>query len=146
MECAFCTTIREPNHPYLITRDNFSAVIVDRAPVAFGHVLVVPIRHVTTIIDLDDTELCHFATRLRALIAAVPLACKAEGALTLTNTIVGQEVMHLHTHVIPRSRNDSLQLAPWPRTHYDAVNRLNNYKRAIQRAIEQPHPTTDTIQ
>ncbi len=89
---------------------------LDIAPLAKGHVLVIP-KHVEDdyIFNLDDATysgLCSFAKKVAlALKAAVP--CKRVGV-----AVLGMEVPHTHIHLVPLNteadmdfRKEKLQLS-----------------------------------
>jgi histidine triad (HIT) family protein len=71
---------------------------LDIAPLAEGHVLVIPKKEVDYIFDLDDetyTGLQIFAKLVaRAIEKAIP--CQRIGV-----TVIGLEVPHAHIHLIP---------------------------------------------
>ena len=71
---------------------------MDIAPLAKGHVLVVPKVEVDRYFDLDDkvlSELSVFSKRIaRAMEEAIP--CKRVGV-----AVIGLEVPHAHVHLIP---------------------------------------------
>ncbi len=80
----------------------------DAYPVAPGHTLIVPRRHVAGFADLTGEE----RTDLLRLLDAVRSALDAESAPAGYNVgfndgaAAGQTVMHFHLHVIPRQAGD----------------------------------------
>jgi len=83
-------------------------------------VLVVPVRHVVTLPELEPDEVAPLFERVRTIAAAVPKACHAQGTFVAINNVVSQSVAHLHVHVVPRSKGDGLRGFFWPRTRYAA--------------------------
>lgn len=80
----------------------------DGYPVAAGHTLVVPKRHVASLFDLPDEEQAAL-WRLVALVRAGLIdEAKPDGFSVGVNDGVaaGQTVMHAHVHVIPRRHGD----------------------------------------
>ena len=80
----------------------------DAFPVAEGHMLVVPKRHVASVFDLPEEEQAAL-WRLVALVRAELLdGLKPDGFNVGVNDgmAAGQTVMHAHVHVIPRWRGD----------------------------------------
>lgn len=102
--CSFCDL--RPDS--IVAQDEHAVAFRDRYPVADGHTLVVPRRHVESAFDLDSEELAS----LWALVARVRGALAAELAadsftVGLNDGIAaGQTVMHAHVHVIPRRTGD----------------------------------------
>lgn len=95
-----------------------------------GHVLVIPKRHVERVFDLDD----DLAGRLGRTIAAVSRAIReAFGASDLNvfqnnGEAAGQEISHVHFHLLPRRPGDGLFQVyperlppPQPRDALDAL-------------------------
>jgi histidine triad (HIT) family protein len=115
---AFCRIIAgyEPAHVVLV--DDVVAAFLDRRPVFPGHVLVVPRRHVLTLLDLRGDEIGPYFERVQRVAAAVQDAMEADGSFVAVNNVVSQSVPHLHTHVVPRRRKDGLRGFFWPRLRY----------------------------
>jgi diadenosine tetraphosphate (Ap4A) HIT family hydrolase len=106
MDCPFCQHLAFDD----VTESKAHAVaFADGFPVAAGHTLVVPRRHVASVFDLEPEEYAA----LWALVAAVRtrLASSGEGADGFTigvndGAAAGQTVGHAHVHVIPRRAGD----------------------------------------
>ncbi len=101
--CPFCN----PAHVHLAESPHAIA-IADAFPVARGHALVLPRRHVVSVFDLDESELAGFF----ALVGKVRAQLQAElhpDAFTVginDGTAAGQTVEHAHLHMIPRWQGD----------------------------------------
>ena len=91
---------------------------LDRRPLFFGHVLVVPRSHVATLAELPSDAIGPFFTFVARMEAAVRLGCDAPGTFVAMNNVVSQSVAHLHVHVVPRRPKDGLRGFFWPRTRY----------------------------
>jgi diadenosine tetraphosphate (Ap4A) HIT family hydrolase len=103
-KCPFCNLDKER-----IWMDTESAVVVlDGFPVAEGHSLVIPKRHVELLFELPEAEL----TQAWSLIAKVRLLLKRKYAPDGFNIGVNegksavQTIRHAHVHVIPRRSGD----------------------------------------
>lgn len=71
---------------------------LDIAPLAKGHVLVIPRKEVDYIFDIEDSQLAEmqiFAKRVAMAIKKV-FACKK-----VAQVVLGLEVPHAHIHLIP---------------------------------------------
>ncbi len=73
-----------------------------------GHMLVVPIRHVAEIYEIDGALADPLMATLARVAAAVKTACSSEGVSIRQNNgeHSGQDVFHLHFHVVPRFAGD----------------------------------------
>jgi len=105
MDCPYCRRILAGEG----TEANAHAVAFgDAYPVAAGHTLVVPRRHVAGVFDLAAGEYAA----LWALVAAVRARLAAEDAVESftigvnDGAAAGQTVAHAHVHVIPRRAGD----------------------------------------
>ena len=100
--CAFCSAGVRAD---AVARLGTVFAVPDARPVSDGHMLVVPLRHVADYFELTAEELrdAHeLLTRLRRQ------ALDADASVTGFNVGVncgvsaGQQVMHVHIHLIPR--------------------------------------------
>ena len=103
---------------------------LDHRPVFKGHVLVAPVRHVDTLLDLPADLMVPVLTAAQRIAAAVVEALGAQGSFVAINNVVSQSVPHLHVHVVPRTKGDGLRGFFWPRTTYGA-GEIEAYARMI---------------
>ena len=93
---------------HAVYRDEHVVAFLDHAPVIHGHTLVVPTAHYDTLDDLPDEALAPLFRVVRRVSVAQQRVLGAEGSLTLSNTRVSQSIPHVHVHVVPRRKGDSL--------------------------------------
>lgn len=88
--------------------DDKCFVILDINPVAKGHSLVISKKPYPTFTDVDKPTLDHMMEIARKLDAKMRQSLGAEGTNIMINNspASGQEVPHLHIHVIPRKSGD----------------------------------------
>ena len=86
----------EPAH--FVLRDEQFAAYLEKRPLKRGHIVVLPVRLVDFVFDLEEPEiggLFQFAGRAaRALRDSIP--CKKVGV-----AVIGLEVRHAHVHLVP---------------------------------------------
>ncbi|MDQ2953272.1 MAG: HIT domain-containing protein [Chloroflexota bacterium] len=120
--CVFCAVVAGAEH-HAVYRDADVVAFLDRAPVVPGHTLVVPTAHYDSLDDVPDEALAPLFSVVRRVSVAQQKALGAEGSLTLSNTKISQSVPHVHVHVVPRRKGDSL-FSPgrpfWMRRKYSA--------------------------
>ena len=114
----FCRIVAGSEPAPIVLSDDVAVAFLDHRPVFPGHVLVVPRRHVETLVDLADDEVGPFFLRVRLVTGAVQEAMDAHGSFVAMNNVVSQSVPHLHVHAVPRNRKDGLRGFFWPRTRY----------------------------
>jgi diadenosine tetraphosphate (Ap4A) HIT family hydrolase len=102
--CPFC----HPENCRIALENDCAVAFPDAFPVAEGHMLVVPKRHVASVFEIPDEE----QAALWRLVAQVRGKLLSELKLDGFNIGVndgpaaGQTVMHAHVHVIPRRVGD----------------------------------------
>jgi histidine triad (HIT) family protein len=111
LSCVFCRILQGELTPGVVAfRDSQTAVFPSRCqqPRNRGHMLVVPTRHVADIYEVDGDLAGPLMTTLSSVSAAVKTVCSADGVSIRQNNgrHGGQDVFHLHFHVIPRFAGD----------------------------------------
>jgi histidine triad (HIT) family protein len=102
----------------VVLHDDQVVAFLDHRPVFKGHVLVAPVRHVDTLLDLPAELMVPVMTAAQKVAHAVVEALGAQGSFVAINNVVSQSVPHLHIHVVPRTKGDGLRGFFWPRTTY----------------------------
>jgi histidine triad (HIT) family protein len=109
--CEFCSIARGELTPGVLAyRDDYTAVFpsLHQQPRNLGHMLVVPIEHVAQIYAIGDGLAGPLMRTLARVAAAVKGVCNADGVSIRQNNelLGGQDVFHVHFHVIPRFAHD----------------------------------------
>jgi len=108
--CIFCKIVagQIPCHK-LYENENVLAFL-DIGPLSRGHSLIIPKEHYTTIDQMPADLVSACATVLPKLSKAIITATGVAGWNVLQNNgaIAGQEVNHVHFHIIPRANGDGL--------------------------------------
>ncbi|NQT59427.1 MAG: HIT domain-containing protein [Bacteroidetes bacterium] len=91
-----------------IYEDELCIAILDIAPVNKGHALVIVKNEYETLLECPDETLFHLITTAKRLAAKMKKKLKFDGFNIMINNgaASGQEVPHLHIHIIPRFKND----------------------------------------
>ncbi len=121
---------------HVVHRDEHVIAFLDHRPVFKGHVLVCPVTHVDTLVDLPADLATPLFSMVQRMAAAVVDALGAQGSFTAINTVVSQSVPHLHVHVVPRTKGDGLRGFFWPRTRYDE-GEASQYSARLRAALFQ---------
>ena len=127
---------------------------LDHRPVFKGHVLVAPVRHVDTLLDLPVELMTPLLTRPSGWPARSSTRWALRARFVAVNNVVSQSVPHLHVHVVPRTKGDGLRGFFWPRTSYarerwrrtrsSSPTRCTELSGSIQRHVDTSpcHPET----
>ena len=100
-ECAFCAYLRG-DRPYTIFfRNKLAAILVTREQRGVSHLLVIPVRHCATILDLTEEESDVIMKEIRHAARVIDLADGRPGIAVWQNNGVpaNQTIGHLHFHV-----------------------------------------------
>ena len=87
-----------------IFENNKVLAFMDIMPRSPGHLLVIPKSSARNILDIDDENLCEVIKVVKKLAIASKKAMNATGVTIqqFSEADGGQEVFHLHFHIIPR--------------------------------------------
>jgi histidine triad (HIT) family protein len=129
-----CQIVRGEIEAAVVSRDEQVVAFLDHRPVFKGHVLISPVAHVDTLLDLPQELMTPLLTMGAQVAAALGEVLGAQGTFVAMNNVVSQSVPHLHLHVVPRSKGDGLRGFFWPRTTY-APGEMDDYARRIASAL-----------
>lgn len=102
--CPFC----HPEESRITLENEAARAFPDAFPVAEGHTLVVPRRHVASLFDLPEEERAAVWGLVARVRGKLLVELKPDGFTVGVNdgTAAGQTVMHAHVHIIPRRAGD----------------------------------------
>jgi len=108
-DCIFCKIIRGEAEVSPVYENDRVLAFMDLVPINPGHTLVIPKLHAPELKDLPPElggEIFQVAMRIEQAIRDSDIPAEATNLLLSNGRIAGQEVLHLHLHVIPRLRSD----------------------------------------
>jgi diadenosine tetraphosphate (Ap4A) HIT family hydrolase len=127
-DCVFCDIVTGVGAASKVYEDEELLAVMDIRPVTTGHLLVIPKRHSVGLADLaEDTGagMWRVAHRLAGALRRSTLRCDGVNFFLADGEPAGQEVWHVHLHVIPRFTGDGFRIsADWrtpPRADIDAA-------------------------
>ncbi|HBN8632389.1 HIT family protein [Pseudomonas aeruginosa] len=100
-KCAFCEYLSGARPYTILRRDNHTATLVTREQRGVPHLLVIPIKHVPTILELEDHQAESLMLAIREAAKAIDWAYNRQGISIWQNngTPSHQTIAHLHFHV-----------------------------------------------
>ncbi len=106
--CIFCRIIRGEIPSYKVYEDERTLAFLDINPSAPGHTLIIPKVHVGQVEDLSRKYYSALFDTMQKLVGRIQSAVGAPSSTIGVNNgpESGQEVPHVHIHVIPRSKGD----------------------------------------
>jgi histidine triad (HIT) family protein len=111
--CSFCEILAGKAPASFLYQDERVRAFMDIHPVNPGHLLVVPNLHAASLADLDPIDgarMFQVAQRLAAALRGSGLHCDGINLHLSDGRAAGQDVFHVHLHVIPRLVGDGAGL------------------------------------
>lgn len=111
-ECLFCPRIRDDKDAenLIVHRAGLTIVFMNKYPYNGGHTLVMPVRHVAEMEDLEDREMLELFKVVSDCKRALQDVLKPHGYNIGINLgeVAGAGVPgHLHVHIVPRWNGDT---------------------------------------
>ncbi len=115
-----------------VYEDDWVFAFMDAGQINDGHVIVASKKPYETILDIDDETTQRLFLVAKKIAHVVQKEFQAEGITLLqANQAAGwQSVPHIHVHVLPRYKNDGVELV-WPRKE-PGIERLKELAQRIQ--------------
>jgi histidine triad (HIT) family protein len=109
--CIFCKIVQKQTPSSTIYEDEAVMVFVDIRPLNIGHTLIIPKAHFVDIFDIPYDLLSRVHKVSKQIASAVKKATNADGISIIQQNgkAAGQDIFHLHVHVIPRFEGQKLQ-------------------------------------
>jgi histidine triad (HIT) family protein len=101
--CIFCQIVEGSAPGNIVYRDDQVIAFHDRQPAAPVHLLIVPIRHITSlnrINEEDELLLGHLLVTARRLAEQYNISQTGYRFIVNTGVDAGQTVFHLHAHLL----------------------------------------------
>ncbi len=113
MECPFCGIANHSLPGRIIYEDAFSCIFLDIAGDVDGHMLAVPKKHISNVMECDTETLHHLMDAVQAVSRhCMELGYEGVNLLNASGVCAGQSVPHFHIHIIPRKPADGINA--WP--------------------------------
>ncbi|WP_460699444.1 HIT family protein [Nocardia thraciensis] len=115
---------------------------MDIRPMTPGHLLVIPKTPARSLAELDPElggKLFRVGQHLAAALRASEVRCDGVNFFLADGVTAGQEVFHVHLHVIPRTPGDGFGLRGRPTTpaRADLDYLATSIRGALERAVPQ---------
>jgi histidine triad (HIT) family protein len=107
VDCIFCKIISGQIPSKIIQETTHSVAFLDAFPLAKGHTLVIPKNHHVKIQDMSDEENSDLFSLVHKVLSKVDRLTGATLVAIHNGKDAGQEVPHVHVHLVPRNAGDS---------------------------------------
>jgi histidine triad (HIT) family protein len=107
-DCIFCGIVAGEIPGHTVYEDDETMAFLDANPLARGHTLVIPREHHERVGDLPPDVAGAVGRTIAAVAPAVEDAVDAPASTIAYNNgeAAGQEISHVHAHVVPRAPGD----------------------------------------
>src|SRR3990167_361032 len=110
MDCLFCKIAGKEIPSNIVYEDESAVGFLDIHPSSPGHTVVIPKSHIADFLSIhDDTAAGKIFDAVKKTAAILQLKLTPDGFTIGINNgkAAGQEIEHLHIHLIPRWADDS---------------------------------------
>lgn len=107
MDCVFCKIVDGKIPAKVIMESKNSIAFLDAFPVAKGHTLVIPKKHYEKLQFISTEDNADLFGLVHKIIPKVDALTGASLMAIHNGREAGQEVPHVHIHLIPRHQSDS---------------------------------------
>ena len=134
--CIFCKIVAKEIPATVVYEDDEVLAFMDIGPIIKGHALVIPKNHYDPITQTPDEIIAKLHITAKKIAAAQMNAFEADGVNILQNNgkAAGQEVEHIHVHVIPRFDGDGHHWN-WNPKRYDNFDEMNELAGKLQEQL-----------
>ena len=101
MDCIFCKIIKGEIPSKVLYEDELVKVIMDVNPTVNGHALIIPKKHYTDYLELDQNITTHIWDAAKKMGPSIMDKLKAKSLTLLVNFGDDQQVKHFHMHLLP---------------------------------------------
>jgi histidine triad (HIT) family protein len=115
--CVFCAIVAGKAESSLVYDDEHTIAFMDIRPFTPGHLLVVPKTHAADLAELDPEDgarLFRVGQRIAAALRGSTVGAEGVNFFLADGVVAGQEVFHVHLHVVPRTAGDGFGLRGRP--------------------------------
>lgn len=106
MDCIFCKIANGIIPARIVSESKKSIAFLDAFPLTKGHTLVIPKNHYSKLQDITSEDNADLFSLMHALIPKID-SINGSSLISIHNgKDAGQEIPHIHIHLIPRSQSD----------------------------------------
>ena len=107
LACIFCKIISKEIPAKILHEDEDTISFLDAFPITLGHTLIIPKTHHEQIQDMPSSINEKLFATVQKMIKKINTVKGSTLVLIHNGKDSGQEIMHVHVHLIPRGTDDS---------------------------------------
>lgn len=114
-DCIFCKIIKGEIPSFRVFENEKVFCFFDINPLTKGHTLVIPKEHYENIFDIPEDDLKEIISTAKKMASIIKEKFGAEGVnlVNASGEAAEQSVFHFHLHIVPRYKNDGLEMNKW---------------------------------
>ena len=128
-KCIFCKIANGEIPSATLYEDEDFRVILDLGPATKGHALILPKNHFANLFEIPedmDAKAFILAKKIAKKMKDV-FGCDGVNIVQNNGVAAGQTVFHFHMHIIPRYKNDTVNVGWKPgEAKEDVINAIKN--------------------
>ena len=113
VDCEFCKIVGGDAPSSVVYQNNRTLAMMTLRPMARGHILVIPKNHAASLSEMGyrtGRELFEVGMKIAEALRASEIESEGINFWLADGKAAGQEVFHVHLHVLPRSETDEIRL------------------------------------
>tara|TARA_Y100000310_G_scaffold333007_1_gene409681 strand:- start:2519 stop:2935 length:417 start_codon:yes stop_codon:yes gene_type:complete len=138
MNCIFCKIVKGEIDHNRVYEDEHTIAFLDVNPAVHqgGHTLVILKKHYQLITDVPEKELVQLIRTVKKVSKAILSLGEGMNVVINQKEVAGQTVPHLHFHLIPRFKNDEVNIDYWDVHKLDA-NKMAEVENKIKSLLNE---------
>ena len=109
-DCIFCQIVDKKAPAGILFENDLVMALIDIRPVNEGHTLIIPKKHAMFVEEIDSEEvfieLFKVGKKIQLMLKEKLSGITGFNYFIANGEDAGQEVFHVHLHIIPRKPND----------------------------------------
>ncbi len=107
-DCIFCKIASDKIPAKIILQNKSTMALLDAFPLAAGHTLVIPRSHYAKLQDMELPDVVALFEMTWQVVSAVEAGSQSSATTIAVHNgrEAGQEISHVHVHLIPRKLGD----------------------------------------
>ena len=135
-KCIFCKIINKTIPNAIIYEDEMFLAFLDKYPINYGHVLVVPKDHYCTILEMPINLVGQMYSLVPQISKAIITTIDGSGFNVSQNNgrSANQIIPHVHVHIVPRFSAEKIK-GQWPMRKIAKMEELKILAEKISKNI-----------
>jgi len=113
VDCEFCKIVAGDAPSSIVYQNDSTLAMMTLRPMTRGHILVIPKKHAASLSEMEyktGGELFEVGMKISEALRDSEIESEGVNFWLADGEAAGQEVFHVHLHVLPRSETDEIRL------------------------------------